>query len=215
MTDGSHARSAQHDDQRSAALAIACVGGWVAAAAAARVLGLWLAVGGAAVVLGAAVWVRDRDQARRLLRPSLGLIVAGAAAGGAMATITVLVYPVLARDAPFIAREAALLYAAFRAPSLAVASIALAPVVVGEELVWRGVVQTAFTRRFGLPVGVVLTAAAYALAHVTFRSPVLVVVALLCGIAWGALRAASKSLVPALVAHLVWDAVVLLCLPLA
>jgi membrane protease YdiL (CAAX protease family) len=40
------------------------------------------------------------------------------------------------------------------------------------------------------------------------------VVAFLCGIAWGALRAASKSLLPPLVAHLVWDVLVLLWLPL-
>jgi membrane protease YdiL (CAAX protease family) len=39
-------------------------------------------------------------------------------------------------------------------------------------------------------------------------------VALLCGIVWGALRAASRSLLPPLVAHLVWDVLVLLWLPL-
>jgi len=196
------------------ALAVVCVAVWVVAAACARVFGIWLAVGGAAVALGVAVWVADREQAGRLLRPSPRLLAVGAAAGVAMAAVTALLYPVLARRLPFIAPDTALLYSAFRAPSLAVASIALAPVVVGEELVWRGVVQAALTRRFGGPFGVVCAAVAYALAHAALGSPVLVAVALLCGIAWGALRAASKSLVPPLVAHLVWDALVLLWLPL-
>ncbi len=131
-----------------------------------------------------------------------------------MAAVTDLLYPVLARRVPFLATDTALLYSAFRAPSLAVASVALAPVVVGEELVWRGVVQAALIRRFGGAGGVVLAAVAYALAHAPLGSPVLVAVALLCGIAWGALRAASKSLVPPAVAHLVWDVLVLLWLPL-
>ena len=213
MTGDAPGRAAANANSWS--LAIICVGVWVATAACARVLGIWLAVGAAAVALGVAVWIRDPEQARRLLRASTGLIVLGAAAGGVMAAVTTLLYPVIARAVPFIAAETAHLYAAFRAPSLAVASVALAPVVLGEELVWRGVVQTALTRRFGPSGGVVFAAVAYALALAPVGSPVLVAVALLCGIAWGALRAISKSLVPALVAHLVWDALVLLWLPLA
>jgi membrane protease YdiL (CAAX protease family) len=61
---------------------------------------------------------------------------------------------------------------------------------------------------------VLLAAATYALAHAAIGSLLLVVVALLCGIVWGALRAASKSLLPPLIAHLVWDVLVLLWLPL-
>ena len=45
-------------------------------------------------------------------------------------------------------------------------------------------------------------------------SPSLVLAALSCGLVWGALRAATASLVPTLVAHLLWDFVVLLWLPL-
>jgi len=57
----------------------------------------------------------------------------------------------------------------------------------GEELVWRGVVQTALARRLGPWRGVPIAALAYAVAHAPLGSPVLVVVALLCGMAWGAL----------------------------
>ena len=45
-------------------------------------------------------------------------------------------------------------------------------------------------------------------------SPVLVAVAFFCGLAWGTLRATTASLVPTLVAHLLWDVLVLLWLPL-
>ena len=131
-----------------------------------------------------------------------------------MAAVTYLLYPVLARFAPFIATDTARLYAAFRAPSLLIASVALAPVVLGEELVWRGAVQAAPVRRLRPWGGVTLAAAAYALAQAPLGSAVLVLVAFLCGLFWGALRAATSSLVPTLVAHLVWDLLVLLWLPL-
>jgi len=45
-------------------------------------------------------------------------------------------------------------------------------------------------------------------------SPSLVVAAFACGLVWSALRAATGSLVPTLVAHLLWDFAVLLWMPL-
>lgn len=195
-------------------LALACIVVWVIAAASAGPLGIWLAIGGSAVALGVAVLVFDRPAASRLLQPSPRLVFLGAAAGAVMAAVTYLLYPVLARLAPFIATDTARLYAAFRPPSLLIASVALGPVVLGEELVWRGVVQAALVRRLRPWGGVTLAAAAYALAHAPLGSPVLVMVALSCGLFWGALRATTSSLVPTLVAHLVWDLLVLLWLPL-
>lgn len=195
-------------------LALACIVVWVLAASSTGPLGIWLAIGGSAVALGVAVLVFDRPAASRLLQPSPRLVLLGAAAGGVMAAVTYLLYPVLARFAPFIATDTARLYAAFRAPSLLVASVALAPVVLGEELVWRGAVQAVLVRRLRPWGGVALAATTYALAHAPLGSAVLVLVALLCGLFWGALRAATSSLVPTLVAHLVWDLLVLLWLPL-
>lgn len=197
-----------------AALALGCVVAWVAAAASARTVGIWQAMGGAAVVLGLAVLVRERAAARPALSPRPALLLLGAAAGVAMAAATHLAYPLLAGVDPFVARDTALLYAAFRVPPGLLAALALAPVVLGEELVWRGVVQRALSRRAPGAGGVVLAAGVYAAAHAPLGSPVLVLVALGCGLCWGALRAATGSLTPALVAHLVWDLLVLLWLPL-
>jgi membrane protease YdiL (CAAX protease family) len=195
-------------------LAIACVVLWLVAAASTGPFGIWPSIGGAAVALGVAVLVLDRVAARRLLVPSPRLVLIGASAGSLMAAGTYLLYPVFTRLLPFIATDTASLYASFRGLTPIVATLALLPVVFGEELVWRGVVQTALVRRLGPWGGVTLAALAYALAHAPLRSPVLVVVALSCGMAWGALRVASASLVPTLLAHLVWDLLVLLWLPL-
>ena len=195
-------------------LALACVVVWLAAAASAGPLGIWLAIGGAAVGLGGAVFALDHAAARRSLEPSTRLALVGAGAGCLMAAATYSLYPALARLSPSIATDTARLYAWFRALSPVIASLALLPVIIGEELVWRGVVQTELVRRLGPWRGVTLAALAYALAHAPLGSPLLVAVALLCGMAWGTLRVASGSLVPSLLAHLVWDVVVFLWLPL-
>lgn len=195
-------------------LAMACVIAWAGAAASTGALGIWLAIGTASIALGAAVWALDGAATRRLLAPSPRLVLLGATVGGVMAFGTYLLYPAFARRLPFIATDTVGLYASFRAARPLVASLALGPVIVGEELVWRGAVQSALARRLGNGRGVTLAALAYALAHAPLGSPVLVALALCCGLAWGALRAASTSLVPTLVAHLVWDALVLLWLPL-
>ncbi len=198
----------------SLTLASICIAAWLVAAACARVIGIWLAIGGTSAILGSVVFALDRRAAGKLLRPSPALILLGVASGGLMALATRLAYPVVSNRFPFIAADTARLYASFRGPSSFIAIAALAPIILGEELVWRGVVQTSLVQRLGRAGGVALAALAYGLAHVPFGSPVLVAVAIGCGLAWGGLRTVAKSLVPALVAHLVWDALVLLWLPL-
>jgi membrane protease YdiL (CAAX protease family) len=87
-------------------------------------------------------------------------------------------------------------------------------VVAGEELVWRGVVQDALTRRCGPAAGTLLAVAAYGLAVVPVGSPLLVLIALACGLYWSVLRQWTGSLVPVLVCHLLWDVVLFLLFPL-
>lgn len=201
-------------ESRSASLALASVVVWLAAAASTGPLGIWLALGGTAVALGLAVLLFDRPASTALLKPSPRLVLLGAAAGGAMAVATYLLYPLVARILPLVAADTMQLYAAFRAPPLVVASVAIVPVIVGEELVWRGVVQASLVQRLGAWRGVALAAVVYALVHAPLGSPVLVAVAFFCGLAWGTLRATTASLVPTLVAHLLWNVLVLLWLPL-
>jgi membrane protease YdiL (CAAX protease family) len=130
-----------------------------------------------------------------------------------MCGATYLLYPPAARLLPWLAHETAALYAMFRAPELGV--LLLVPIVIGEELVWRGLVQGALTERIGAARAVALAAAAFALAHAPLGSPLLPIVAFACALAWGTLRALTGSLVPAIVAHLVWNGGVLVLAPLA
>lgn len=196
-------------------LALACVAAWIIAAASAVRFGIWLAMGGVAIALGVGVLLLDRPTTRAQLRPSPGPILLGATVGALMAAATYLLYPLFDRMLPLIARDTARLYSEFRGPSLLVASLALAPVILGEELVWRSVVQSALVRRLGPALGVTLAACVYALAHAPLGSPVLMFAALACGLCWGTLRAATNSLVPSVVAHLVWDLVVLFVRPIS
>lgn len=177
-------------------------------------LDIWLANGGAALALGSAALLFDRSALTALLRPNARLSLLGAATGVSMAAATYELYPLVLRRWPLLATDTAHLYAAFRAPSALVAATALVPVIVGEELVWRGVVQTPFVRRLGIVRGVTGAALVYALVQTPLGSPLLVVAAFSCGLVWGALRAATASLVPTLVAHLLWDFTVLLWMPL-
>ncbi len=194
-------------------LAHTCVAAWVIAAYATRWFGIWAALGGAAIGLGVVVLALDR-QTRVTLRPRLTAVAVGTLVGGLMVAATYVLYPWVIRLAPMVGDETERLYQLFRAPSQLVASCALVIVVVGEELVWRGSVQHALVRRFGPWSGVPIAAVLYALAHAPVGSPMLVVAALLCGLIWGALRFASGSLVPTLIAHLLWDFLVLMWLPL-
>jgi membrane protease YdiL (CAAX protease family) len=193
---------------------IACVAGWTAAAAGARFFGLWPTIGSAAVALGLVVLISGSRESRACLSPSPRLLLVGLVAGAVMACAAYLLYPPVVRLWPFVAQDSGRLYAAFRAPSPLIAALALPLVVAGEELVWRGAVQGMLVHRLGGRSGIVLAALAYALAIAPFCSPVLVAVSLTCGLAWGALRVASGSLVPTLVAHLLWDLAVLVWLPL-
>lgn len=195
-------------------LAFASVVAWLAAAACAGIVGVWVALGGAAVALGLTIAVFDRPTTRVLLRTSVRHVLWGLGAGSIMIAATDVLYPLLARLLPFIKDDTAMLYAAFRAPPPLLASLALVPVIVGEELVWRGAVQSSLAGRLGAARGVALAALLYALVHTPLGSPVLVLAALLCGLAWGALRSATASLVPTVVAHLLWNVFVLLWRPL-
>ncbi len=199
---------------RRSRLALFAICVWLTATSFAGQLGLWPAIGSVAVALGLMVLRFDGSHARELLRPSPKLLLLGCAVGAAMAAATYLLYPPTVRALPFLAADTAHLYAAFRGPSRALASAALLPVILGEELVWRGVVQAPLVQRLGVWTGVGVTAVAYALAHAPVGSPVLVAAALGCGLAWGALRATTGSLVPTLVAHVLWDALILLWMPL-
>lgn len=94
-----------------------------------------------------------------------------------------------------------------------VRTAALLFVVVLEELVWRGLVQTQCVQAWGPRKGTPLAALLYALAHLpalfTMQvpgvglNPLLALGALGCGLVWGVLVLLTGRLAPAIVCHAV------------
>lgn len=241
-------RGASGRHQAAARLAVTSALVWFAAGLSARWFGIWPALGGAAVVLGAWALLVDASGVRSRFAPGRRSLTRGLALGlvtGAVtAAATYLLYPVVVAAAPWLAAQADALYDAFRAPSALVVALALVPIVVGEELVWRGVVQGAVARRHearrtearrtearqteawptearrtgAWPIGAwrtaVLTAALYALAGAAVGSTLLVLVSFGLGLVWSLVRGWSGSLVAPIVAHVTWNVVVLIWLPL-
>jgi membrane protease YdiL (CAAX protease family) len=186
---------------------------WAAAAASADALGMWRALGGTAVGLGLFVAVLDVASVRAALRPTRAGVVAGAVAAAAMIAATYGLYALVSREAPGLANDTARLYARFDAGPPAWRASLLVPIVVGEEIVWRGLVQGALARRLGTTATVLVAALLYAAAHAPVGSSVLVLAALGCGLVWGGLRANTAGLAAPIIAHLVWDEVLLFIAP--
>lgn len=199
--------------RRWSLLPAALVLAWCAGAATSAVVGMWPALGVTAVGTGTVAVALERRELLPLFHPRLAAIVAGVVIGVAMTAATYALYPLVSLVSAALARDTARLYANLNASSHLWLSLVLVPVVIGEEMVWRGVVQGALARRFGPTLAVLLATPLYALAHAPVRSPVLVLAALGCGLLWGGLRAATGSLLAPLVAHLLWDEIVLFLAP--
>lgn len=193
-------------------LAVILIVLWLVGAGLAHWLGVWMGIGSTALVLGTAVLAASA-QVRRQLRPSLRLIGIGAAAGIVMIAATHILFPLAVRLFPGLKEQTAALYGSLGAPTPNKLAI-IVFVILGEELVWRGAVQTALARRFGAIPTVLLAAVLYGAGHVPVGMPLLAVVALCCGLYWSALRALTGSLVAVLVTHILWDLTVMAWAPL-
>jgi hypothetical protein len=86
-------------------------------------------------------------------------------------------------------------------------------IVIGEEVLWRGVVQEAIQSRLRPAWAVIVSALVYGLCHAPIGSPLLTIVAVICGLFWSLLRNRTGSLLPSLMAHLIWD-MTIISLPL-
>jgi membrane protease YdiL (CAAX protease family) len=212
------------------ALALVGVAIWVTGAAFAGGAGIWSSLGGAAVFVAAAALAFDREARRLLPLPRAGALGLGLAAGLTMAAATSLLYPIVAQVFVRVVRDTADLYTAFGHLPAWLAALLLLPIVVGEEVIWRGLVQGSIAGRIrraeqqegprppptrvALAIAVLPMAALYALAMAPTGSPVLVLAAFGGGIVWGALRAHTGNLIAPITAHLVWNGVVLFLRPL-
>ncbi len=87
-------------------------------------------------------------------------------------------------------------------------------VVAGEELFWRAGVALPVAARWGPWWGCVASALAFTLAHLMVGPPLLWLAAFGCGLVWAWMVVRTRSVIPALVCHLLWDLAVVFVAPL-
>jgi hypothetical protein len=186
---------------------------WLLGAALSRSWGVWPGIGGAALLLAGLLLAFQRRTLAQVLGVRLPALALGVAAGILMTLATYALYPLGVRLFPALAGETASLYGAFGPPTPA-RILLLITVILAEELIWRGWAQGLLTRHVGAWRGTLLAAFIYALAHAPTGSPLLPLVALACGLCWGALRQVTASLAASITAHLLWDLAILAVWPL-
>lgn len=187
---------------------------WTLGAALAPWLGVWGGIGGAAILLGAGFLASYQKSLRPLLLVQRSGIVFGFVAGVVMIAATYLLFPLCAGLFPGLASGTQQLYRLLNSGPGLVRLVLLPLVIIGEEVVWRGLFQTIASRRLGAAGGVLVTGLIYAAVHAPIGAPLLTFVAFCCGVYWSLIRARTNSLVPGLVSHLAWDAVVMVLFPL-
>jgi len=203
---------------RAEALALAvCVAAFCIAMGLREVLNIWIGTGAAALTSAFALWLGARQALRsHFCAPAATDLIVGLAAGVLMSVATWWLYPISVSVFAPIQTEVETLYALLRqAPGPVRAFPVLLLVVAAEELVWRGVAIDLFSRSLGPWRAMLVSAFLYVLPQVALRSPLLIIVALCCGLLWGALRVSSKGLAAPFVAHLVWDILVFVWHPVA
>ena len=90
----------------------------------------------------------------------------------------------------------------------------LFPISPAEEIFWRGLLQNGFVAKFGRLSGYVMTTLAYSLVHLpTFNYP-LMLVALIAGLAWGALLLKTNSVTPGVISHVIFNEMIFVILPI-
>ena len=179
-----------------------------------EVLNIWIGTGSAAVIsilllrrLSSPPSLQENDDPVRSG-------IAGVLVGLVMSMATWVLYPISVDFVPAIGVEVPKLYGLLRQfPGPVWAFPALVLVVAAEELVWRGLAIDLFSKSFGASGAVLFASLVYVLPQIAFRSPLLVAVALACGLVWGALRVRTHGLLAPLIAHLTWDLLVFVLFP--
>lgn len=209
-------------NRRAAVLAAGTVA-WLIGFAVLSRTGSWITFAVTGIVI-ASVAIATGAVPRMLLRPTLRTVTAGIAGGLCMVGLTHASYALVTPRIPAAAAASTELFALLRVSGFAVTVRAVLIVLIAtcEEIMFRGTMPTGRDRATATAGATAAATAAtvtafallYAAATVTLGSPLLVLVAFLCGMAWGFMRVASASLVVPILAHVVWDLGVLVIWPL-
>lgn len=84
----------------------------------------------------------------------------------------------------------------------------------GEEIFWRGFVQKRLHNHFGVKISIGLSVLLYASVHLYSGEFILVLAAIIAGLAWSTLYAWKRSMPLVIVSHLVFDLLLFVFLPL-
>lgn len=150
---------------------------------------------------------------RRWFAPSWAHVALGVGVGLATTGLTYPAFELAAELYPPLEGDVAALYWRARPPSTLGALGSLCLIVLAEEGLWRGALFEGLCRRMSPPAAGALSVLSYAVAQAGTGSWLVFGLALACGALWLWLRAATGSLLPPLLAHLIWTPTVLLFWP--
>ncbi|HEY0466551.1 MAG TPA: CPBP family intramembrane glutamic endopeptidase [Polyangiaceae bacterium] len=196
---------------------------WASCFAVLAYLGTWMPFAFAGVLL-VALTLRSSAVPLAQFYPSSRWLLIGVGAGVLMVLFTHLAYARLSAVFPAVRSATRELLWLLNVVGVSPTARAALIVVIAscEEVLFRGLLPgSARGAPHGLrwPTGrefrgLLLGAGAYALTTLPLASPLLVLCAFACGVVWGALRAATGSVLVPILAHVLWDLGVLLLWPL-
>lgn len=189
---------------------------WIGAFLLITRLGTWAPLAVAGPVLAIFVLLRDGD-ARKLLRPRISLVLLGLAMGTTMTIATYVLFDVFSRMTPQLKPLTTLLYGELHAPGFTrlERGVLIPLVAIAEEVVFRGtVLPNRDVGRRRAVTAVLLNSLVVGVAHLASGNWLLAVVAALTAIVWGGMRVWTRSSVPSVVTHVMWDLAILVFWPL-
>ena len=84
-----------------------------------------------------------------------------------------------------------------------------------EEIFWRGYIQRTLSQRFGANCGFIVATAIYTLVHIGSLNFMLIMAAMVCGVAWGLLyRLIPERFTAIVISHALWDVAVFVLFPI-
>jgi uncharacterized protein len=84
----------------------------------------------------------------------------------------------------------------------------------GEELYWRGFIQSTLSNKFGENKGYVFATLLYGGVHILTGNIMLIIAALVCGIYWGWIYKKQRSILTVIISHAIWDLTIFVLFPI-
>jgi|SRR5579883_2056966 len=88
------------------------------------------------------------------------------------------------------------------------------PIGMCEELYWRGMVQQIMNEKYGRKRAVIFTVFFYTIVHLSTGNVMLILAAFTCGLFWALLYYYTKSIVPGVISHMLWDPLIFAIFPI-